>query len=303
MKIPRRYVQAWLNNNEAYSTTKRLLAYDKTVFKHGHTTQPFKQLNVDLKDQQGNPVDGNRYILVAVDAYSRYLYARPIKEKTGPIVAKAMKSILDSAKRNYANVFSDNGKEFISKPFKKVVSDHGASQYFSSAQTPQSNLSERFMDQISRQITRYKNLGKPDWPKLLPTIIKSLNQTINQGMGNLTPEQVQQAFLDGDQTVLTKVDEKMESRRAADSSNMSDKIQYSPGDLVRIRLESQGDTLYSREAYQITRVDYNRNGRDPGTKLLNYATVYRIKPFRFKDGDYQFKSQNYTLPQLKSMAK
>ena len=211
LKIPRRYVQAWLRTKEGYSTRRRLLTYDKTVFKHGNTTAPFKQINVDLKDMQNNSNSQNfRYVLVGVDSFSRKVYLRGIRAKTGKLNADAMKSILDSAKRKYSNCFSDAGSEFKSKPFRDLLLNKNISQYYANPQTPQSNIAERFMGQLAKQIDVYKSRGKSDWSKLLPLIEKTFNNTINQGMGNLTPK-VEKAFLDKDQSILERVDAKSQT--------------------------------------------------------------------------------------------
>ena len=190
-----------------------------------------------------------------------------------------------------------------SKPFRDLLTNKNISQYYANPQTPQSNIAERFMGQLAKQIDVYKSRGKSDWSKLLPLIEKTFNNTINQGMGNLTPNQVEKAFLDGDQSILERVNAKFQDRRQAMASNMQDKIQYSPGDLVRIRLESAGTTTYSREPYEVVLVEYNRNGKDKTLNLLNYATRYKLKPFSYADSNYQWRSEKLSLQQLKDMAK
>ena len=196
-------MQSWLRINEAYSTRRRLLAYDKTVFKHGNSTAPFKQMSLIR--------NFFRYVLVVVDSFSRKVYLRGIRDKTGKLTADAMKSILDSAKRKYSNCFSDAGSEFKSKPFRDLLANKNISQYYANPQTPQSNIAERFMGQLAKQNDVFKNRGKSDWSKLLPLIGKTFNNTINQGMGNLTPNQVEKAFLDKDQSILERVDAKSQT--------------------------------------------------------------------------------------------
>ena len=57
------------------------------------------QLQMDLVDMQqwSAENDGYRYILLAVDCFSRYAFSRPLKTKQGPVVALAIKEILDEA--------------------------------------------------------------------------------------------------------------------------------------------------------------------------------------------------------------
>ena len=57
------------------------------------------QLQMDLVDMQqwSAENDSYRYILLAVDCFSRYAFSRPLKTKQGPAVALAIKEILDEA--------------------------------------------------------------------------------------------------------------------------------------------------------------------------------------------------------------
>ena len=55
------------------------------------------QLQLDLVDMQqwSAENDGYKYILLAVDCFSRYAFSRPLKTKQEPVVALAIKEILD----------------------------------------------------------------------------------------------------------------------------------------------------------------------------------------------------------------
>ena len=76
------------------------------------------QLQMDLVDMQqwSAENEGYRYILLAVDCFSRYAYSRPLKTKQGPIVASEIKEILDEAEfridLKIKNIQADQGTEF-----------------------------------------------------------------------------------------------------------------------------------------------------------------------------------------------
>ena len=57
---------------------------------------------------------GNRYLLVVVDAFSKYTWVEPIiKSKTGIAVTEAFKKILKRAQ----TLETDDGKEFYNHTF------------------------------------------------------------------------------------------------------------------------------------------------------------------------------------------
>ena len=57
---------------------------------------------------------GYRYILMVIDVFSRYGFARPVKQKTGEEVARALESIFYKSQRHPKFYLqSDEGKEFF----------------------------------------------------------------------------------------------------------------------------------------------------------------------------------------------
>ena len=61
---------------------------------------------------------GMRYLLMVIDAFSKYAWVEPIKTKTGKAVTKAFEKILKCAKgRKPLNLQTDDGKEFYNSTF------------------------------------------------------------------------------------------------------------------------------------------------------------------------------------------
>ena len=65
---------------------------------------------------------GFRYILVVIDAFSKYAWAQPTKKKTGKDVAEAFVKILKSAQgRKPQTLQTDAGKEFYNQVFQTLM--------------------------------------------------------------------------------------------------------------------------------------------------------------------------------------
>src|SRR5215472_15856948 len=62
---------------------------------------------------------GFKYILMVIDAFSKYLWAKPLKSKTGEEVTRAMKEILKE--RRPSNLQTDHGKEFYNSQFQSLM--------------------------------------------------------------------------------------------------------------------------------------------------------------------------------------
>ena len=65
---------------------------------------------VDLSKQN----DGVKYVLVAIDIFSRFAHCQPIKTNKGEDVLQALKLILSGTRKPYM-IRTDRGQEFRSK--------------------------------------------------------------------------------------------------------------------------------------------------------------------------------------------
>jgi transposase InsO family protein len=72
--------------------------------------------------------DSYRYILSAIDVFSKYLHLVPLKTKTGKAVAEAFRSILEDPRysaRRPLIVQTDKGREFLNRPFRDMLQREG----------------------------------------------------------------------------------------------------------------------------------------------------------------------------------
>ena len=96
--VPQKKVRKWLASQDTYT----LHAPVRKNFprKQYYVNDPNELIQMDFADMQNvaRYNDGYRYILCAIDAFSRYATCIPVKNKTGPIIATVIKSILSKMK-------------------------------------------------------------------------------------------------------------------------------------------------------------------------------------------------------------
>ena len=108
------------------------------------------QLQMDLVDMQqwSAENDGYRYILLTVDCFSRYAFSRPLQTKQGPVVALAIKEILDEAEsridRKIKKIQADQGKEFYNKHVRELLETRYI-QLFSTSSPTKAQMVERLI--------------------------------------------------------------------------------------------------------------------------------------------------------------
>ena len=94
-------------------------------FKKGKAYSSFKDniWGVDLADMQliSKYNKGIRYLLCAIDLFSKYTFVVLLKDKKETTIVNAFQSVLNNSKRKQNKIWVDQGSEFYNNPFKKMV--------------------------------------------------------------------------------------------------------------------------------------------------------------------------------------
>lgn len=119
---------------------------------------------------------GNKYILVVIDCFSKYVWTEPLKTKSGGDVTKAMKKILEKDfERIPKNLQTDQGKEFYNSEFKKLISKYNMNHY-STYTVMKAAIAERVIRTIKEKLYRLFSLrGKYKWIDMLQTLTREYN--------------------------------------------------------------------------------------------------------------------------------
>ena len=104
-----------------------------TKFKKRKVYSSFKDniWSVDLADMQliSKYNKGIRYLLCAIDLFSKCTFAVPLKDKKRTTIVNAFQSILDYSKRKPNKIWIDQGREFYNNHFKKWLKDSNIEMY------------------------------------------------------------------------------------------------------------------------------------------------------------------------------
>ena len=196
IKVPTvKDIQLWLMEKRAYTAHRPLRK--KYPMKKVIVGGVNIQLQMDLVDMQqwSAENDGYRYILLAVDCFSRYAFSRPLKTKQGPVVALAIKEILDEAEsridRKIKKIQADQGKEFYNKHVRELIETRYI-QLFSTSSPTKAQMVERLIRTIRLRQERFNTFrGKRRWIESFPKLVKSYNHTIHSTLPkDMTPSQV-----------------------------------------------------------------------------------------------------------------
>lgn len=243
--ISRRQIMDWLSKQEVhqlYAPQKKRKTIQNTIL-----SEPFAQIGIDLMDMQNIERNGKKYVLTAIDLFSKMAYAEPLKDKEQDTIVNAMERILSKIGHSIRSVRSDNGSEFVSDEFKKLLKERNISQIFSLPHKPQSNGNiERFNGILKRLINMSMKVNdKFNWVTNLDKLVENYNSS-KQATTSTRPEDVEGGnYAEIRQNITKKVLGKKESEN----------IHFRVGDRVRIAVvDEKQNTTYSKDIYTISRV-------------------------------------------------
>jgi len=146
-------------------------------------TRPRQHLYCDLIPM---PKTQFSYILFCLDAYSQYVYAIPLKDKTAFSVLQGFLSLFATVGW-YDSLYLDNETSF-QKTAKILVKMAPISVHYSTPYCHFQNNAENYIKSFKRNFLKILNDSEEpqenqDWALLLPTVVQSLNRQIIQSIG------------------------------------------------------------------------------------------------------------------------
>lgn len=192
-KVTHREVKEFLDNHVAYTLHKparRKFPRNKTnVFWTDDVWQ------MDLVELRGLAKynNGMKYILVGVDVFSKYAFAKAMPDKSGPTVLRAFKEVLKVAGRKPSKIHTDMGKEFIQKPFQRFLRSQGI-KFFTTFSETKASVIERFNRTLKERMFEYfSDKNTYNYVDVLDQLIKGYNRTPHRSIGWLRPVDVSPA--------------------------------------------------------------------------------------------------------------
>ena len=207
------------------------------------------------------------FILVLVDVFSKYAWARPLKNKEGNSVARALEEIFNSSKRCPYRLWTDRGTEFYNKNVENTLKKHKV-QLYSTFNEPKSMIAERFIRTLRGKLeSNFLLTQSTVWYDILPELLREYNNSRHRSI-SMTPKEASklcnyQKVYDSLYNRPNQKSLKQVQKERTPSFHIGDKVRIS----VNKRLFEKGSTSnWSEEIFEISNV----------VKTTN-PIVYKIK--------------------------
>ena len=134
---------------------------------------------VDLADMQSlsRKNKGIKYLLCAIDLYSKYAFVIPLENKKGISVTNGFNKIIKQSNRKPNKIWVDQGGEFYNNVFKKWLSDNDIIMY-STYNEGKSVVAERFIRTLKTKLYKHVTaIGKNVYYDVLEDVVNKYNNT------------------------------------------------------------------------------------------------------------------------------
>ena len=181
-------IRKWIQSQEPYSmqrAVQRQFTRNRVI-----ATGIDDQWDADLMDmtKYAKYNDNVRFILLAIDVFSKYVWLRPLQNKSGQVVAEAFQDIL-LEERSPGRIRTDKGQEFRAKAVQKVFKAEDI-HHFVTQNEVKANIAERAIKTLRSKIQRFITY-KQNYRYIdnLQDFAGSYNKTHHRSIG-MAPENV-----------------------------------------------------------------------------------------------------------------
>ena len=118
-----------------------------------------------------------KYLLCAIDLFSKYAFVIPLKDKKGISIVNAFNKIINQSNRKPNKIWVDQGSEFYNNVFKKCLSDDDIIMY-STYNEGKSVVDERFIRTLKNKLYKHMTAaGKNVYYDVLDEVVNKYNNT------------------------------------------------------------------------------------------------------------------------------
>lgn len=215
-------VKDWLQSQPTYTLHRQ--AKKKYSTRHYIVHDLDEQWQADLADMSSisNENQGHTFILTVIDIFSRYAWARPLKNKSGKAVAAAFRDIFKE-KRIPKRIQTDQGKEFENREVRRLFDEYNI-ELFSIKSAYKAAIVERFNRTLKRKLWQIFTMNlNQKWLIPLKKAVSSYNNSVHRTLG-CRP-------IDVTRDKVPDIRERLYSKRRKTSQ---EKVNVKVGDYVRI---------------------------------------------------------------------
>ena len=191
-------------------------------------------MGVDLADTQSLSKKNKciKYLLCAIDLFSKYAFVVPLKDKKGISIVNALNKIIKQSNRKPNKIWVDQGSEFYNRVFKKWLSDNDIIMY-STFNEGKSVVAERLIRTLKNKLYKHMTATGKNVYYVLDDVVNEYNNTKHNTI-KMKPKDVKN---DNKRVYIDEHDEKSARYNVGDRVRISKFKIYLLKDILLIGVE------------------------------------------------------------------
>ena len=154
------------------------------------TSHPMERLNIDTLGPFKPDSKGNTYIIVVIDAFSRWIELYPVPDLTAEVATEAL--LQHFGRYGTATFVTDNGTQFVNQLVQELVLLLNTTHFRTTAYSKEENaIVERSNKEILRHLRAmiFDENSVDHWHRYLPQIQRIMNSSVHSRLG-VSPAQI-----------------------------------------------------------------------------------------------------------------
>ncbi|VDI80182.1 Hypothetical predicted protein [Mytilus galloprovincialis] len=163
---------------------KRGPGIGKTPLQQSLVGSPFDRIGIDIVGPCPITQDGNEYMIVVQDYFTKWTEVYPVVRHNALTVADKLATKFFCRFGLPSQIHSDQGREFESDLFANLCSLFGIEKTRTCPYRPQSDgLVERMNRTLKQMLSIFANLNRNDWDDHIPYLLMAFRATIQDSIG------------------------------------------------------------------------------------------------------------------------
>ena len=239
--------------------------------------KPFERVGVDFIGPFTISERGNRYCIVFVDHFSRYLEVSPVREATAAAVIEALHDKIIFRHSCPLEIVVDRGSQFLSTMMREHSRKSNYKLRFTAPYHPQTNgMTERVNQTLKNILKKYVGSDQKNWDVFLSSAVFAYNSTVHEST-KFAP-----FYLVFNREPRVPADMEFPVLSEKSSENENEKQE-------RFTLNQWEAKRNSKKAHDANKVRYDKNRIDKDLEVGQ--SVWRFQPVRKKGLTHAFLPQ------------
>lgn len=183
-------VEDWCRSCEICISKKGPIGKGKSPMQIYNVGNPFQRVQMDILGPLPTTSSGNRYLIVIVDCFTKWVEAFPLKNIRARTVAGIFVNQFISRYGVPAEIHTDQGRNFESELFSELMQLLGVRKTRTTALHPQSDGQvERQHQTIINYLAKYISQDQRDWDQWIPMFLLAYRSSKHETTG-MTPAEL-----------------------------------------------------------------------------------------------------------------